>query len=131
MTRCSAQTANGKPCQAQAIRGRQLCFVHDPAQDTARAQARKLGGQRRRVGHAGDLSQVPSRIRSLADVTGLLDHALADALILENSIQRGRLLVSICAAYVDLITSELESRVGKVQQAVDDLRRANEDRRTA
>jgi len=98
--RCKAKTTNGQPCQAQAITGSKFCFTHDPASGAARAKARKAGGQRNRTPH-------------------VLDYSLAETLPLENSIQRGRLLVAICGAFIEAIkTGELESRLAAIESAL-------------
>jgi hypothetical protein len=119
MAKCKAQTTNGQPCQAQAIKGSRFCFIHDPAQGAARAMARKRGGQRRRVPHAGNPATVPAQVRTIEDVLKVLDYVLTESMPLENSIQRGRLLVAICGAFIEAIkTGELESRLAAIESAL-------------
>ena len=119
MAKCKAITKDKKYCQAQAIKGSQFCFIHDPASGHERAQARKRGGERRRTPHAGDTSKMPASVRSIDDVLKVLDYALAEAMPLENSIQRGRLLVAICGAFIEAIkTGELESRLAAIEAAL-------------
>lgn len=80
---------------------------------------RKRGGERRRVPHGGDAGKVPTQIRTLSDVLAILDYSLAEALPMENSIQRGRLIVSIAHAFIEAIkTGELESRLEAIEQAL-------------
>jgi hypothetical protein len=117
--KCKSTTKNGFSCRAQAIKGSRFCFVHDPGSGLARAKARKLGGERRRVGHAGDVTKIPSQVRSIDNVLAILDYTLAETLPLENSVQRGRLLVTICTAFVEVIrTGELESRLTAIENAL-------------
>ena len=119
MAKCTAVRDDGSRCRAQALKNGEHCFMHDPGSGAARAQARRRGGERRRVGHAGDISQIPSQVRSMTDVMGILDYALTEALSLENSIQRGRLLVAVCAAFGEAIkTGELESRVIAIERSI-------------
>jgi hypothetical protein len=119
MAKCSALTANGQHCQAHAIAGSTMCFTHDPAQGTARAKAHQLGGQRRRVGHAGDVSRIPPEVRSVVDVMKILDYDLAETLILENSEKRGRLLVTLCSAFIEAMKAgEWEGRVAALEAAL-------------
>ncbi len=119
MAKCKARTSNGQPCQAQAINGGRFCFIHDPASGRARALARKRGGQRNRAPHAGNAESMTAQIRTLADVLTILDYALAEVLPLENSIQRGRLIVAIASAYVEAIQAgELEHRVAALEFAL-------------
>ena len=130
MAKCSAQTENGRTCQARALRGGSLCFTHDPGSGEARAKARRLGGQRRRVGHAADPSKAPDHVRSLTDVLAVLDYSLAEALVLENSVQRGRLLVALCGSFVEAIkTGELERRLAAIESSLPERSEQHEHRR--
>lgn len=117
--KCKAKTTNGQPCQAQAIKGSAFCFTHDPASGAARAKARKRGGERRRVPHAGNPETIPASVRTIDDVLKVLDYALAESMPLENSIQRGRLIVAIASAFIEAIkTGELESRLAAIESAL-------------
>lgn len=117
--KCKAKTTNGQPCQAQAIKDGKFCFTHDPASGAARAKARKMGGQRNRTPHAGNPESIPAKVRTIEDVLAVLDYALAEVMPLENSIQRGRLIVAIAGAFIDAIkTGELESRLAAIESAL-------------
>ena len=119
MAKCKSKTTNGRPCQAQAIKSSEFCFAHDPASGKARAEARKKGGQRRRVSHAGNPERIPAEIRTIEGVFRILDYALAEVLPLENSIQRGRLIVAIASAFLNVIkVGELESRILAIETAL-------------
>jgi hypothetical protein len=119
MAHCKARSANGEPCRAQALKGGRYCFTHDPAQGAARAKARRRGGERRRIEHAGDSSQIPTQVRTVRDATAILDYALAEALPLENSIQRGRLLIALVDAYVKAFEiGELEQRLEQLEKEI-------------
>ena len=117
--KCKAKTNSGQACRSQAIKDSHYCFIHDPASGAARAQARKRGGQRRRVLHAGKPETIPASARTIDDVLKVLDYALAEAMPLENSIQRGRLIVAIAGAFIEAIkTGELESRLAAIESAL-------------
>lgn len=95
-----------------ALSGGNYCYTHEPTNARARAQAHKLGGQRTKSDHGGDLATIPAQARSLADVMGLLDYVLAELLPLENSIARARVLISLVAGYIDAIkVGEMEARI--------------------
>ena len=116
---CKAKTHGGQPCKAKPIKGSKYCFIHDPASGEARAKARKLGGQRQRTPHAGNPETLPKQIKTIEDVKGLLDYTLAEIIPLENSIQRGRLLVALAGEYVNAIkTGEIESRLAAIEAAL-------------
>lgn len=115
---CKAKLKSGRPCPNAAGQSG-YCFTHDPARGAERAAARKRGGQRQRVPHAGNADDVPKQVRTLDDVLKVLDYALAEALPLENSVQRGRLLVQIAHAFIEAIkTGELEQRLSVIEAAL-------------
>ncbi len=116
MAQCAAITETGSPCRAQALKGGKLCFTHAPESSAERARAHRLGGQRRRVGHAGEVGLVPAQVRTSTDVLTVLDYSLQEVLAIENSISRGRLLVALCAVYTQTIrTIEFERRIRSLE----------------
>lgn len=119
MAQCKANTTSGQACRSQAIKSSQFCFIHDSAQGKARAKARKRGGERRRVPHAGNPETIPANVRTIDDVLKILDYAVAETMPLENSIQRGRLIVAIAGTFIEAIkTGELESRLMAIESAL-------------
>jgi hypothetical protein len=48
MKPCSANRADGTPCKARALPGRDVCFAHDDSLKGVRAIGRKRGGLNRR-----------------------------------------------------------------------------------
>ena len=119
MTKCTAKTAKGEPCRANAGKDSEFCFLHDPARGGEAAQARKKGGERLRPGHGGVVDGLPAQVRTLDDVLQVLDYSLREALPLENSVQRGRLLVAIAHAFIEAIkTGELEDRLAAIEAAL-------------
>lgn len=93
--------------------------MHDPANGRARALARKKGGERRRIAHGGDVTLIPAQVRTVAEAVTILDYALAEVLPMENSIQRGRLLIALCAEYIKAFeVGELEARLDALEKAV-------------
>ncbi|OQY87269.1 MAG: hypothetical protein B6D41_11845 [Chloroflexi bacterium UTCFX4] len=115
---CKAKNGRGEPCAAHAGADG-YCAFHSPAHGKARAEGHKRGGERNRVPHGGGAEGLPKRIRTLTDVLAVLDYALAETLPMENSIQRGRLLVALAHAFVEAIkTGELEARVEAIENAL-------------
>ena len=115
---CKALTKQGKYCpNTPSANG--YCFTHDPTRGKERANARRKGGSHSRVPHGGAAEGLPKQIRTLTDVLAVLDYTLAEALPMENSIQRGRLLVALAHAFVEAIkTGELETRVEAIENAL-------------
>ncbi|GIL15291.1 MAG: hypothetical protein BroJett039_04640 [Chloroflexota bacterium] len=117
-TTCKAKNGRGEPCAAHAGADG-YCAFHSPAHGKARAEGRKRGGERRRVPHGGAAEGLPKQIRTLPDVLTVLDYTLAETLPLENSIQRGRLLVALSHAFIEAIkTGELEARVEALENTL-------------
>ena len=88
MRRCAATNASGRPCQAAPLRDGPYCRMHAPEHAQDVAEARRLGGLRRRrevtVASAYDLNG----INNAADVMRLLEIAAFDTLGLESSVAR-------------------------------------------
>ena len=89
---CQAKNKRGMPCNASANENG-FCFTHDANKGKERAIARRNGGLQRITPHVADDSMLPTRTRSIEDVMTILDYTLQESLGLQNSIQRGRLLV--------------------------------------
>ena len=121
---CRATKQNGEPCNASA-NGNGFCFTHDATKGKERAIARRRGGLQRITPHVADASLVPKETRSIEDVMIILDYALQESLVLSNSIQRGRLLVSIAHGYIEALkVGELETRLEAIENAMN-LRKQN------
>jgi hypothetical protein len=116
---CKAIRADGGRCSSPPLRDGDFCLWHDPAHVDEVAEARRLGGLRRRretaVGGAYDfegLGSVPS-IRRLVEV------AVVDTLSLENSIARARTLAYLAQTAARLLeVGELEERLARVEAAL-------------
>ncbi len=115
---CQATNRNGEPCDAPANESG-FCFTHDATKGKERAIARRKGGLQRLTPHVADVSIVPKETRSIKDVMIILNYALQESLVLQNSIQRGRLLVSIAHGYIEALkVGEMEQRLEAVEMAL-------------
>jgi len=113
---CKAITKSGEPCGAYAGADG-FCFMHSPTQAARRAEARRLGGQRQRASHSG--ADCPVTVQSMGDVLRLLDYTLAEAGRLENSLARGRLLVSLADCYIRAVQAgEFENRIAALERVL-------------
>ncbi len=121
---CNAKNKSGEPCSASANENG-FCFTHDVTKGKKRAIARRNGGLQRITPHVADASIVPKETRSISDVMIILDYALQESLVLSNSIQRGRLLVSIAHGFIEALkVGELEKRLESIENAMN-LRKQN------
>jgi hypothetical protein len=115
---CQAKNRSGEPCNASANENG-FCFTHDASRGKERAIARRKGGLQRITPHVADASIVPKETRTIEGVMIILDYALQEAFALNNSVQRGRLLVSIAHGYIEALkVGELEARLEAVEMAM-------------
>lgn len=115
---CNAKNKSGEPCNASA-NGNGFCFTHDVTRGKERAIARRIGGLKRITPSVADKSLVPKETRTITDVMTILDYALQESLVLQNSIQRGRLLVSIAHGYIEALkVGEMEQRLEAVEMTL-------------
>lgn len=90
--RCPATNQHGRPCQSPPVKEGEFCFMHSPEYAEEVAEARRLGGLRRRreVAVSGAFEFVG--LETVVDIRRLLVVAVLDTLGLENSIARNRTL---------------------------------------
>lgn len=116
---CAHAMSDGVPCRARPQRERPWCFLHDPERAEEAAEARRLGGLRRRregtVQVAYDLPPLDTPEGALR----LVEVAVADALALDNGIARCRLLLTAAIAATRIRESgELDARLAAVEAAL-------------
>ena len=115
---CKGLNASGTQCGAYASDSG-YCFMHDATKGKERALARRNGGLSTKKPHCADASLIPSTIRNIEGVFAVLDYALQETLILDNSIQRGRLFVSIAHGFIEALkVGELEKRLEAIEMAL-------------
>lgn len=109
--KCKGKNLGGGQCRAYASESG-YCFMHDASKGRERALARRNGGLSTKKPHNADASLIPSEIRSMEGVFAVLNYALCESIILDNSIARGRLLVSIAHGFIEALKiGELEKRL--------------------
>ena len=115
---CQATNRDGEPRNAAAS-DTGFCFTHDASRGKGRAAARRNGGLSRITPHVADASRVSRETRTIKDVMTILDYALQESLALPNSIQRGRLHVSIAHGYIEAFkVGEIEQRLEAVEMTL-------------
>lgn len=118
-TRCTHELPDGRLCRAWPLRDAPSCFWHAPDREEEAAEARRLGGLRRRrektVSGADDFAG----LGSIEAIRRILEIATIDALGLDNSIARARVLIAAVLAAMKLLeTGELEERVVALEAVV-------------
>jgi hypothetical protein len=93
--------------------------MHDPTNATEAAEARRLGGIRRRRELITQGAYEFESLTLVQDIRRLLEIATVDTLGLENGVARNRTLASLAMAAAKLLeTGELEDRVRTLEAAV-------------
>jgi len=114
---CQFQKSNGEPCRATPVRGEEYCFWHHPEHTEEAAEARRLGGLRRRKEKITEGAYDFEGLESVTQIRRLLEVAVVDTLSLESSITRSRALAYLAQmALKALEVGELEERVRALEQ---------------
>jgi hypothetical protein len=115
---CNGTNASGSRCKAYANETR-FCFMHDATKGSERALARRKGGLATKKPHNADPSNLSCELRSIDGVFSILNYALQETIVLDNSIARGRLLVSIAHGYIEALkVGELETRLETLESVL-------------
>ncbi|MDP3767772.1 MAG: hypothetical protein U1B78_02595 [Dehalococcoidia bacterium] len=115
---CSFAKQDGERCRSFALESG-LCFWHDPAHETEAAEARRLGGLRRRKEKAVEGAYEIEGLEDVGQVRRLIEIAALDTLSLENSIARSRTLAYLAGvALKALEAGEFEERLLALEAAV-------------
>jgi len=120
---CTFLMPDGRACRAGPQRDRPFCFAHDPERAQEAAEARRLGGLRRRKEGTIAVAYDLPGLDSVAGIRRLLDVVVTDGIGLENGIARLRVLISASTAATNLLkVGELEERLAALESAIDAAR---------
>ena len=126
--RCAYAKADGQPCRMAPLHDRPYCFSHDPERAADAAEARRIGGLRRKKEGTIAPSEYLPGLDSVAGIRRLLDIVVTDGISLENGVARLRVLISTAVAAAKLLeTGELETRIATLEQAIGVGRQASQD----
>ena len=119
LTTCRYQKPNGEQCLARPMREEEFCFWHSPDHADEAAEARRLGGLRRRRERVTQGAYDFASLENVADIRRLLEIAVVDTLGLESSIARSRALAYLAQmALRALEVGELEERLEALEQVM-------------
>ncbi len=101
------------------MRDESFCFWHAPEREEDAAEARKLGGLRRRREKTVSGAYDFAGLGSAESIGRIIEIATIDALGLENSIARCRVLIAAALAASRLLeVGELEARLAALEAAL-------------
>ncbi len=116
---CNGVNESGERCRQAPLRDAEFCFWHDPDHATEAAEARRLGGMRRKKERTLQGAYDVEGFEDVEQVRRLVTISVVDALALENSIARSRLLLSAALASAKLLeVGELDERLSALEAAV-------------
>ena len=117
--RCLATNERGEPCRQPPLVGGEHCFWHDPEHQQEAAEARRLGGMRRRRESTIVGAFEVGELACVEDLRRLLQIAVIDTLGLENSIARSRTLGYLTqVGSVLLEKGEMEARLEELESTL-------------
>jgi hypothetical protein len=100
------------------LRDGSFCFWHDPEKAEEVAEARRLGGHRRRRERTLAVAYDLAGLGSIDAIRRIIEVAIFDVLGLDNSLNRARVLISGALAAAKLLeTGELEERLAALEAA--------------
>ena len=116
---CTGFKDNGEPCHAPKLQDGEYCLMHSPEHAGEMAEARRLGGLRRRREVAVSGAYEFAGLQSVAGIRRILEIAVLDTLGLENSIARARTLAYLAITAIKLLeVGEMEERLASLEAAV-------------
>jgi hypothetical protein len=119
--------ADGSRCRAGPQRDRPYCFAHDPERTAEAAEARRLGGLRRRKEGTIAVAYDLPGLDTVAGIRRLLQIVSTDGLAMDNGVPRLRALISTAVAATNLLkVGEFEERLATLEAAVGQTR-SNDD----
>ena len=128
---CKFVKEDGTRCQARPLQDSELCFWHDPTTSADAAEARRLGGARRRREHAVVAAYDLGELGSLEDYEQVLRTAILDTMALENSVARNRTLGSLVSIGIVLVEkTELRDQLRSVERVLSPRLAQPEKKRT-
>ena len=117
---CSAITTGGQQCGAARLRESAFCLWHDPEHADVVAEARRVGGGRRRKEATISVAYDFEGLGSVPQIRRLVEVAVIDTLSLENSVSRSRALTYLAHTAAQLLEAgDLEERLARIEQTLE------------
>ena len=126
--RCAYAKEDGQPCRMAPLHDRPYCFSHDPERAAEAAEARRLGGLRRKKESTIAVAYDLPGLDTVAGIRRVLEIVVADSVGQEHGIARLRVLIAAAGAATNLLkVGELEDRLAHVEAAVARFDAASDD----
>jgi len=115
---CAAQRTDGQRCREAPLTDQEYCFMHSPEHAAELAEARRLGGLRRRREATVAGAYGFDGLQTVEDIRRILIIVAVDTLGLHNSVHRSRVLIALVAAAAKVLeTGDMEERLASLEAA--------------
>ena len=117
---CKGVRSGGEACGAAPLSEGAYCLWHDPAHADLVAEARRLGGSRRRKEATIAVAYDVLGLGSIAEIRRLVEVAVIDVLSLENTVSRARAIAYLAHIATKLLEAgEHEERLARIEQTLE------------
>ncbi|MDO8615029.1 MAG: hypothetical protein Q7T33_04765 [Dehalococcoidia bacterium] len=116
---CKFRKDSGEPCRAPPLQDGDFCLWHSPEHAEEVAEARKLGGLRRRRERTVSGAYDFEGVETIGQIQRLLNIAVLDTLGLENSVARSRTLAYLAQVGLKVLeVADFADRIAALEAAV-------------
>ena len=116
---CKSRKEDGSPCLAPPLKDGDHCRLHAPDDTGEVAEARRLGGLRRRRERTVSEAYDFEGLGSIHHIRRLLEIAVLDTLGLENGIPRSRTLAALAVVSIKALeVADFDDRVKALEAAI-------------
>ena len=116
---CNFTKPGHQPCRAPPLKDGDFCRFHSPDHAEEVAEARRLGGFRRRKERTVQTIYDFEGLRSVDQLQRVVEIALLDTLGMDNTVARSRALGYLIQSAAKLLSmAELDERVRALQETV-------------
>ena len=113
---CQAAGPDGRPCEAAPLRDRDFCFFHAPETAPEAAEARRVGGLRRRREKTVEVLYDLDGTDGVARLGRVLDLVILETLSLDNGLGRNRTLLLALRVWMEFLRiTDHEARLAALE----------------
>jgi len=113
---CQAAGPDGRPCEAAPLRDRDFCFFHAPETAPDAAEARRVGGLRRRREKTVEVLYDLDGTDGVTRIGRVLNLVILETLSLDNGLGRNRTLLLALRAWMEFLRiTDHEARLAALE----------------
>ena len=113
---CQAAGPDGRPCEAAPLRDRDFCFFHAPETAPEAAEARRVGGLRRRREKTVEVLYDLDGTDGVTRIGRVLNLVILETLSLDNGLGRNRTLLLALRVWMEFLRiTDHEARLAALE----------------